>query len=181
MRGPAPQPPLRAASPAARRSRRRPVRSPAGRLSPPPAEPPCPRRAGRRPPPGPRTSTSPPATPSGPRPPRPPRCGPGSPGRSGPGPGSFAVLALLAAFLGELGEERHELVRRLGTHPRDAGDVLTLEIEDVVEHAVPGVLQDGGELGRQALELAERHLRGHLLLGRERREERALAATLQPL
>src|SRR5882724_5682788 len=148
-------PPSLAAFQAARRSRRRAGPRRSAHPSPMPAGPPCPRRAGWRPPPRPRTNTFRPATLSAPRRPRPRCAGPGT-----PGPGARAVrpcggLLLAAVLVGELGEEAEQLLGGLGRDARDLGDVLALEVEDVVEHPVAGALEDHHELGRQALELAE--------------------------
>ena len=167
-RGPAHPPPSPAASQLARRSRRRAGPAGAALLSPRPAGPPCPWCAGWRLRPRPHTSIFLPADP-------PYRV---DADRHVAGAVSQADQAQSPVIPGrgplrrlphrELGEERHQLIGRLGAHPRDLRDVLALEVEDVVQHLVAGALQNAGELGDNPWS-SERHLQGNLLFRRQRR------------
>src|ERR1051325_5459771 len=114
-----------------------------------------------------------------PRPPRPPRSRPLAPSRGTPARRSWGWLRALPGIVrGQVGEERHQLVRGGGRHPRHLVDVLALEVEDVVERAVPRGVENPEHFGREPLELRERHLGDARLLllerrqGEERSEER---------
>src|SRR5215204_6575247 len=65
-------------------------------------------------------------------------------------------------------------------HTGDLRDVLSLEVQDVVQHLVATALQNPGEIRRQALELAERYLARHLFLRRKGSEEWTFSSSLEP-
>src|SRR5947209_20171528 len=200
---PPPRPPAPPAGPAPLPGARRPVLAPPAPHAPAPAAPPFPGSAGSRPQRAPRRPACPAA--AGPaRPPRPaPRAGPAAPSPTGASPrpslrrgggrrghrrrcssvarSRLRRRLLLAAFLRHLVEERHQLLGELGRHAGDLVHVLALELEDVLEGAVPRLLQHVHELRGEPLQLAQRDLGGRLLFGRQRREQRTLAASLQPL
>src|SRR2546430_8327197 len=56
-----------------------------------------------------------------------------------------------------------------------------LQVQYILERLLARPLEHVDQLDGEALELAQRHLGRRLLLGRQRREQRALAAALQPL
>src|ERR1043166_213861 len=178
-----PRPP----SPAAFRAARPAPRLRAPRPAAPPARPrggpPFPAPAGWRPSPrgcgGPRG----PAGLAAPRPLPPPRSRPLAPSRGTPARRSWGRLRALPGIIrGQIGEERHQLVRRGGRHAGHLVDVLPLQVENIVQRAESGGIEDPEHLGGEPLELRERHLgdAGFLLLERRQGEERAFAAPLQP-
>src|SRR6185437_642139 len=163
--------------------------------SPAPAVPPCPESAHRHPTPVPRTARRRDATRPGfpthlPLPYAPERPVPaaGPAGRRGHSRRrrfrrrSHALIpALGTALLRQLVQESHQLVRQGRRHAGHAGHVIALEIENVLQRLLAVLLQYRDQFGREALHLAQRDFHGLLLFGRQRREERALTTTLEPL
>src|ERR1041385_3848886 len=101
--------------------------------------------------------------------------------RRGRSPGTFGSFALLHALFRHFVEEGHHLVGQVGRHARHLVDFFTLEIENVLQRLLARLLEHGHELGRETLHLGERDLRDRLVGRRQRREQRAFAAALQPL
>src|SRR5438034_36337 len=156
----------------------------------------CPGGGRSHPPPARRTAVRRAAAwPAPPRPPRPPA----RPGARGPAAGRSGrsrrlggrvapgrrldrrPRLVLAALFHHLVEEGHQLVGELARHAGDLVHVFALQVEDVLERLLARPLEHVDQLDGQALELAQRHLGRGLLLGRQRREQRALAAALEPL
>src|SRR5690606_37965753 len=81
----------------------------------------------------------------------------------------------------QFGEEPHQFVRCLLGHPGDLRDLLGLEVDHVIQCTVTGLVENRHQVGRQALELRQRHPRSLVLVvARQRAEQRPLATALQP-
>src|SRR5579859_353130 len=93
----------------------------------------------------------------------------------------LAPLFFFAAFFGHLIEEGHELVGQIGRHAGQLIDLFPFQVQDVLQRLLAGLFQDCHELGRQPLHLGQRDLGDRFFGGRQRREQRALAAALEPL
>src|SRR5262245_10058051 len=81
----------------------------------------------------------------------------------------------------QLVDQRHDAIRFLRSDPGELEEILTLEIDDVVQRPVARVLEHGDGGRRHAADVRQTNVSHLLGLFGQRREDLRLAATLHPL